>query len=124
MQETQQIIRGLIHGPRRQCIHGLSTQHIQSFNWHGWCGDQHVIRHHNTAYLLAPAQFPCILRWTSRSRTTDENHVVIISEPKQETTRKAFCNYLVSELEALEDKDFQNRGCETSNQHPKFYNWA
>ena len=28
-------------------------------------------------------------------------------EPKQETTRTAICNYLASEMETLEDRDFQ-----------------
>ena len=27
--------------------------------------------------------------------------------PRKETTRTAFCNYLASEVEALEDRDFQ-----------------
>ena len=33
--------------------------------------------------------------------------------PRQETTRTAFCNYLVSEVEALEDRDFQTHRNET-----------
>ena len=40
--------------------------------------------------------------------------------PKQETTRTAFCNYLASEVEALEDKDFQrfkNEAVKYSKQH-------
>ena len=34
---------------------------------------------------------------------TDENHAVL----RQETTRTAFCNYLVSWVEALQEREFQ-----------------
>ena len=41
--------------------------------------------------------------------------------PRQETTRIVFCNYLASELEALEDRDFQTfkDKTETFKQHPE-----
>ena len=39
---------------------------------------------------------------------TDEKHAVIIPQQKKETTTcTSFCNYLVLEVEGLEEKDFQ-----------------
>ena len=38
---------------------------------------------------------------------TDENYVVTFSRPRKVTTRTCFCNYLSTEVEALEEKDFQ-----------------
>ena len=37
--------------------------------------------------------------------------------PRQETTRIAFCDYLASEVDILDNRDIQKRGCETSMQH-------
>ena len=55
---------------------------------------------------------PSIISGRPRSTSIDENHAVITSQKRQETTRTAFCNYLASDLEAFEDRDFQTFGNE------------
>ena len=42
-----------------------------------------------------------------------ETMLTTFLSPRQETTRTVFCNYLTSELENLEERDFQKRGCQS-----------
>ena len=69
-----------------------------------------MIRHHSTAFSYKPQHsFP---EFFSRPAghglvCTDKTMLSSFLTPRQETTRTVFCNYMASEVEALEDKDFQ-----------------
>ena len=43
----------------------------------------------------------------------DEDYAIILSGPRQESARTEFCNYLLSEVENLEERNFQTFGNET-----------
>ena len=65
-----------------------------------------MIRHTNASFSYKPEySFPAFFSRPAIYKPigTDENHAVI----NYQTTRTAFCNYLATEVEALEDRDFQ-----------------
>ena len=69
-----------------------------------------MIRHHNTTFSYKPQ---CSLQCSTVDQPVMDHFAqmkTMLSSflgPRQETTRTAFCNYLASEVEALEERDFQ-----------------
>ena len=105
MQGTQQIVSLQVPGTRSQCIHCSSTL-VHDISRGSTDPDSMEIS--STVDQQVTDQFAKIKTMLSS-----------FLGPRQETTRTAFCNYLESEVKALEERDFQTFRNEAVKRDPE-----